>query len=191
MLNIHQLIEAIWLVIGIVWALGALRLKPGVTRVYSNNTRALEIGLMVCAGVLLFSQSPLAPLLDALFLVPSNFTRSTGVALTAAGACLAIVARLYLAGNWSAMAAVRQGHQIVRSGPYAWVRHPIYSGGLLAAVGTALAFGQVRDLLALPLLSWGFWLKSRSEEQLLLQELGDDYAAYRRLVPNAIVPFVL
>ena len=190
MLNVHQLIEAIWQVIGIVWLLGALRLKPSATVIYSH-TRALEIGLLVCAGMLLFSQSLSSPLLNAPFLVPSQFTYSLGVVLTAAGACLAIVARLYLAGNWSAMAAVRQGHEIVQSGPYAWVRHPIYSGGLLGAVGTAIAFGQVRDLLALPLVSLGFWLKSRSEEKLLLQELGADYAAYRRHVPSAIVPYLL
>ena len=190
MLNIHQLIDAIWLIIGIVWVLGTLRLKPGASVSYSN-TRVLEIGVLTCAGFLLFSGSPRSGILDAPFLVPGNFTSAAGVALTAAGACLAIVARVYLAGNWSAMAAVRQGHEIVQRGPYAWVRHPIYSGGLLAAVGTALAFGQVRDLLALPLLSWAFWLKSRSEEQLLLQELGADYAAYRRHVPSAIVPFVL
>ena len=187
MLNVHQLIVAIWQVIGIVWVLGALRLKPGAAVSYSN-IRALEIGVLVCAAMLLFSQSPRSPILNAPFLVPGIVTDTIGVALTIAGAAIAIVARLYLAGNWSAVAAVRQGHEIVQSGPYAWVRHPIYSGGLLAAVGTAIAFGQVRDLLALPLISFGFWLKSRSEEQLLLQELGADYAAYRRQVPSAIVP---
>jgi protein-S-isoprenylcysteine O-methyltransferase Ste14 len=189
MLSVHQWIEAIWLVIGIVWLLGALRLKPGASVIYSN-TRALEIGVLVCAAMLLFSQSPRAPILNAPFLVPGMVTGTIGVALTVAGAAIAIVARLYLAGNWSAMAAVRQGHEIVRSGPYAWVRHPIYSGALLAAVGTAIAFGQVRDLLALPLVAFGFWLKSRSEEQLLLQELGAGYAAYRRQVSSAILPLL-
>jgi protein-S-isoprenylcysteine O-methyltransferase Ste14 len=190
MFDVHQWIETTWLVIGVVWLLGALRLKPGATVIYSS-TRALEIGVLVCAAMLLFSRSPRSPILNTPFLVPGTLTDTLGVALTFAGAVIAIVARLYLAGNWSAMAAVRQGHEIVRNGPYAWVRHPIYSGALLAAVGTAIAFGQVRDLIALPLVSFGFWLKSRSEEQLLLQELGADYATYRREVPSAIVPFLL
>jgi protein-S-isoprenylcysteine O-methyltransferase Ste14 len=71
------------------------------------------------------------------------------------------------------------------------VRHPIYTGQLIAVTGTAIAFGEIRSLLALPLALAGFWLKVRSEERLLMSNFGDRYAAYRREVRGAIIPRVL
>lgn len=71
------------------------------------------------------------------------------------------------------------------------MRHPIYTGLLVSAIGTAFAFGQVRNLLALPLLLLGFWLKLQAEEGLLFQAFGDEYLAYRRSVKSTIIPFIL
>ena len=100
-------------------------------------------------------------------------------------------ARLYLGQNWSATATIKQDHELIRRGPYRLVRHPIYTGTLIAAAGTAIAFGELRDLLALPLVIVGFWLKARSEERLLMSNFGDRYAADRREVRGAIIPYLL
>jgi protein-S-isoprenylcysteine O-methyltransferase Ste14 len=80
---------------------------------------------------------------------------------------------------------------LIRSGPYAVVRHPIYTGMTLAVCGSALGFGELRHLIAVPILLTAFRLKQLSEEGLLLQSFGEKYRTYRCAVRWAIIPFVL
>lgn len=186
--NFREIIYLCWLAVGAVWLLTAFRLKP-VVATPRSGTRAWEILALLCAAQLLFSQRPHWAMLDARYLPVLAAPVAVGIALTAAGAAFAIAARLWLGRNWSASATFKEGHELVRSGPYRLVRHPIYTGGVVGALGTALAFGEVRDLLALPLIVLGFWLKARSEEELLMKGFGERYGAYRRAVRGAIIPF--
>ena len=78
----------------------------------------------------------------------------------------------------------------MQKGPYAVVRHPIYSGGLLAMLGSALAFGEVRGLVALGLAFTGWWFKSRLEEEFMERQFGAQYVAYKQRV-KALIPLVL
>jgi protein-S-isoprenylcysteine O-methyltransferase len=188
--NVHEVIQTIWLVLGGVWLLTAFRLKPNVKETDSGS-RLLELLILTCAAILMFTAIPRIALLDARYLPDSAATAVVGLGVAAFGAAIAIVARMYLGQNWSAAATIKQGHELVRRGPYRLVRHPIYTGMTVALVGTAVAFGQVRDLLALPLVLAGFWLKAESEERLLLGAFGEHYMAYRRQVPGAILPYVL
>ena len=102
------------------------------------------------------------------------------MALVALGLGYAAQARRHLGANWSATVTLKQGHSLIRSGPYRHVRHPIYTGRLLAFAGSALALAQWRGLLALLLVTGSLWLKLRREERWLLQHFGDDYAEYRK-----------
>jgi protein-S-isoprenylcysteine O-methyltransferase Ste14 len=188
--DIRQWIVWIWAAVGIVWLLTALRLKP-VARAQSAIGRALDIAVMILAAVLLFYEWPPTPLLNQRILPGTAALALAGLAVTAAGAVVAIVARAYLGTNWSGRPSIKQGHELIRKGPYALVRHPIYSGLLLAAAGTAIAFGQIRSLLALPVALLGFWMKIREEERLLSEALGVQYSAYRRAVKSALIPFIL
>ena len=70
--------------------------------------------------------------------------------------------------------SVKVGHEI-RTGPYAWVRHPIYSGLLVGLFGTALARARPIGFLAIALFATGFWIKSHMEEEFMHQTFGDDY----------------
>lgn len=188
--NARAIIMALWLAVGVVWLLTAFRLKP-IVRMSGSAARMWELLILTCAAEMLFSESPHIAQLDARYLPALPGLLGLGVALTAVGAAFTIVARLYLGQNWSATATIKQDHELIRTGPYGLVRHPIYTGSLIAAIGTAIAFGELRDLLALPLVVAGFWLKARSEERLLMSNFGDRYAAYRREVRGAIVPHVL
>jgi protein-S-isoprenylcysteine O-methyltransferase Ste14 len=183
-------IKSIWATIGVVWLVTALRLKP-VARTQHIASRILHVLLLVPAAYLLFSTGASAPWLDARVLAGSAFTVAAGISLTMMGAAIAIAARLYLGANWSGRPTIKEGHELIRGGPYALVRHPIYTGLLVAALGTAVAFGQVRDLVAVPLVLIAFWLKLRAEERLLLQAFPDEYPAYQRTVKSAIIPFIL
>jgi protein-S-isoprenylcysteine O-methyltransferase Ste14 len=112
-----------------------------------------------------------------------------GLFMVAAGLGFAVWARVYLGRNWSATVTVKQDHELIRSGPYAWVRHPIYTGLLLALLGTAVAMGEWRGLLAFAAFTVGFLFKIAAEERFMSETFGDAYARYREEVP-ALVPFV-
>jgi protein-S-isoprenylcysteine O-methyltransferase Ste14 len=106
-------------------------------------------------------------------LPPQLWITNLGIAITAAGLLFAIWARAYLGGNWSGTVTVKVGHQLIRTGPYRWVRHPIYSGMILAMIGTALSLGQLRGLTAVVLLWIGFTIKSRIEERFMTATFTD------------------
>jgi protein-S-isoprenylcysteine O-methyltransferase Ste14 len=95
-----------------------------------------------------------------------------------------------LRANWSATVTVKQQHELIRSGPYAIVRHPIYSGILLAFIGSALARGQWRGVLALAIVIVALWRKMRLEERWMSETFGDEYQRYRARTA-ALIPFLL
>lgn len=189
-LNIRFWIELIWLSVCIVWAIGALRLKP-IARSQSAASRLGEIIPLVLAGWLLFGAQRGPAIINIRILPGNSAVQFTGLFLTLAGGAIAIFARIFLGANWSGKASIKQGHELILAGPYSIVRHPIYSGLLLAVVGTAIAFGELRHLLAIPLTFVGWWLKIRQEEELLSREFAEQYAAYRQRVKGAIIPRIL
>jgi protein-S-isoprenylcysteine O-methyltransferase Ste14 len=111
------------------------------------------------------------------------------VALIALGFAFAWWARVHLGPLWSGTVTKKPDHRVVDSGPYAIVRHPIYTGLLLAVIATAAAKGTILALAGAVVITVGLWMKAKLEEGWLRQELGADaYDAYRRRVPM-LVPF--
>jgi protein-S-isoprenylcysteine O-methyltransferase Ste14 len=105
-------------------------------------------------------------------------------AATLAGLVFTWWARIHLGRLWSGAITRKQGHRIVDSGPYALVRHPIYTGVIAAIVASALAQATLTALGGAALIALSFWVKARAEERFLSAELGAEaYAAYRRRVP--------
>ncbi len=98
-------------------------------------------------------------------------------------------ARLHLGRNWSGTVTIKDGHELITSGPYALVRHPIYTGLLLAMLGSALALGDWRGVAAFALAAGALWRKLRVEESWMQQQFGDAYQAYSQRVA-ALIPFV-
>ena len=110
-------------------------------------------------------------------------------ALVGVGVAIAWWARLHLGRMWSGRITRKADHKVVESGPYAWVRHPIYTGLLLSLLATAVAKGTILGVAGFVILLIGIWLKARLEERWLTQELGEDaYGSYRRRVPM-LLPF--
>jgi protein-S-isoprenylcysteine O-methyltransferase Ste14 len=104
--------------------------------------------------------------------------------LTLPGFAFAWWARIHLGRLWSGSVARKAGQRIVDTGPYAIVRHPIYSGLILATLVSAVAVGTIVSLLGVAAMIVGFWLKARLEERFLVQQLGPQtYGAYCRDVP--------
>jgi protein-S-isoprenylcysteine O-methyltransferase Ste14 len=112
-----------------------------------------------------------------------------GVAICAAGVALVIASRRTLGRNWSDLVVLKRNHELIQSGPYRWIRHPLYSGMLLAILGSAITVNFRLAYIAVPIVWLGFWLKARREEALLEQQF-PEYRHYRQRV-KAFIPSVL
>jgi protein-S-isoprenylcysteine O-methyltransferase Ste14 len=176
--SIH-LAAALWLLFALYWLVSSFGRKPATRR--QSVLGMFVYRLFGVAGFLLLYASD--PRLGALLhrFVPSyGWLSPLGVLLTAAGLAFAIWARVHIGAQWSADVEIREDHKLIATGPYARIRHPIYTGILLAMLGTALIVGEYRGLLGVLVCAIGFWIKGRMEERLLEQEFGAEYAAYRR-----------
>ncbi|MGA3398485.1 MAG: isoprenylcysteine carboxylmethyltransferase family protein [Acetobacteraceae bacterium] len=184
------LIPAIWSAWGLYWCIAALTAKP-VRRRESMASRLSHYIPLLLAILLLVSPRFAGTMLDARFLPWSALLFWTGTAVLLAGLFFSVAARRHLGGNWSGSVTLKQGHTLTRSGPYRFVRHPIYTGLLLAIFGSGvIALGEWRGLLALALVTAACLRKVQIEERFLLEQFGDAYARYRQEVA-ALVPGVL
>ena len=117
---------------------------------------------------------------SAVPVVVQTFGEWLGVLLTATGIAVAFWARWHLGTNWSGVITLKEGHELIRTGPYSSIRHPIYTGILLALLGTAITFGEVRALLAVAIAWLSFYVKARREESFLSQEFGPGFAEHKQ-----------
>jgi protein-S-isoprenylcysteine O-methyltransferase Ste14 len=179
-------ITALWLVWLIYWCVAAIGAKR--TRRHESATSLLSHMLPLAIGVgLLISPHFVDGWLAARFLPRGIVWFWIGFVLTAIGLAFSIAARVWLGGNWSGAVTLKQDHVLIHSGPYRWVRHPIYTGMLLALLGSVIALGEWRGLAGLALVTVAFLRKIGIEEQFLTQQFGDAYARYQSEVP-ALIP---
>ena len=113
-----------------------------------------------------------------------------GLAIEAAGVALAIWARRHLGRNWSGRIAIKEGHELVRSGPYEFLRHPIYTAILAMYAGIAVVTGEWLGVIGFVMVLLAYWRKIRLEEAALDKAFGPAYDSYRRDT-WALVPWVL
>jgi protein-S-isoprenylcysteine O-methyltransferase Ste14 len=181
--------EYLWGAFFLLWMLAALRTKK--TQQRENVASWLSYGVITTLGFALMFGGDVgavgAGALDVRWLPQFDAAEMAGIAIIMAGLGFAVWARLHLKANWSGMVTVKQDHQLIRSGPYRWVRHPIYSGMILAMAGTAVENGRLRGILAVLLVFFGFWIKSRREEQFMRQTFGEQYEVYRQST-GALLP---
>lgn len=111
-----------------------------------------------------------------------------GDLLTACGLIFAIWARLHLGKYWSGVISLKENHRVIRTGPYELVRHPIYTGLILAAAGSAITNSTVDGFIGLVLIIAACFYKAKREESLLTAQLGDEYRQFKNQVPF-LVPY--
>ena len=181
-------LETIWIVWLISWVAASFWSNRARTRAATLETWRYRAA-MIAGGILLVPVT--GPLLEEKPIWEIN--RAGMYALAAvmlAGLALTWWARIYLGPLWSSTITRKEDHRIIDTGPYAFVRHPIYSGLMIALVATAAAEGTLTALFGAALIILGVWLKARTEERFLLAELGPDiYGAYCRRVPM-LIPFL-
>ena len=183
------LFPALWLALIVFWFAMA-RGGKAVAERESLFSRFSHYAPLVVAVYLLVAPRVPVPVLDDRFAPLSLELVQLGAALTFAGIAFAIWARIWIAGNWSSDVTIKSGHELIVDGPYGFVRHPIYSGVLLALIGTALAVGEWRAALAVVLAGVAWWRKLTIEEGVMRRQFGDAYDRYAART-RALIPFVL
>jgi protein-S-isoprenylcysteine O-methyltransferase Ste14 len=189
MMDVHEGIRLAWTALGLLW-LGAAFSARRPVRLEPANTRIGHMVTFAAAFALLFWRAVRIPPLNLQILPPNWPAEAAGFVLTIAGITVATWARFYLGGNWSSVVAIKEGHTLVRSGPYRLVRHPIYAGLLLAMLGTAIVEAEMGAFLGVVIAFAGWLAKARLEDSFLLEQFGDVFLEYRRRA-KAIIPFVL
>ena len=194
MLAIPRLVTWIWAAFFLCWLVLALFNKKA-SRSVPWRRRTWVVRLAILVAVIVFTwfrrhggSGSTASIGRSLSLHPGIAEQWLGVGLVLIGFGFALWARVHLGRNWGIPMSLRQGHELVTSGPYAHVRHPIYSGIMLAAIGSVLAVGLI--WLALLVLSFIYFLVSaRTEENMMLAQFPDAYPAYRRRT-KMLIPLV-
>jgi protein-S-isoprenylcysteine O-methyltransferase Ste14 len=180
------LIQSIWWAWALYWWVSGLSASKA-KRVQGSGARTLYLLEMVFAAGLLALPWSALPWLSRIVVPHTETMFFTGASLVALGLGFAVWARIHLGQHWSGNVTLKEGHRLIRSGPYALARHPIYTGLLLAFLGSALALDEVRGYLGFLIAVEANVRKFKLEERWLTEEFGDEYSRYRREV-KAIVP---
>jgi len=187
-IDVESAIGYTWYALALVWLVGLAFTKRTV-RSQSTGTRLFHLALAALGFALLSKRAFTQGWLGMRF-VPNEYSIAfTGFVLTVAGCLFAIWARMTLGRNWSGRATVKADHQLVTSGPYAVARHPIYTGLMVAVVGTALAIGEWHGILAVVVILLALMIKMSQEERLMMQAFPGAYPVYRQRV-KALIPGV-
>jgi len=184
-----QIIVIFWLVFVLYWFLSALKAKKSIRNRGYWRIAWISRLLMVVMVILILQFQPVRQFFDS----PSAAVFGTtlnllGLLICATGLALAVWARIYLGRNWGMPMRVRQEPELVTGGPYHFIRHPIYSGILLAALGSALA-SSVVWLLVCVIFAVYFVFSAHVEEKLMLSQFPNQYPAYVKKTKR-LIPFV-
>jgi protein-S-isoprenylcysteine O-methyltransferase Ste14 len=169
----------LWVLFGVYWLVAALKRKETKKR-ESSGQRLAYVAPLILAFILLAEPWMSRGWMGTRLFPFSGTAAWIGLALVAGGVALAFWARWHLGANWSGSVTLKEGHELIRTGPYRVIRHPIYTAILVAIAGSAVQLGEVRGALAL-LVAWGsFYVKARREEDFLKEEFGEGFEAHAR-----------
>lgn len=181
-MNQEQLVRILqwaWIVFGLYWLMAARRVKAART-VESPAYRVFRLLLLIITFTLLFAKWTAVGFLGRPFLPRRQPLAYVGLVSALAGLAIAVWARLSLGQYWSDKIVLKVDHRLVRSGPYARLRHPIYSGVLLGVAGSALLVGEWRGALAFLLLLTSYVVKARREDKILAEAFPKEFGDHKK-----------
>ncbi|HEY2472284.1 MAG TPA: isoprenylcysteine carboxylmethyltransferase family protein [Terracidiphilus sp.] len=179
---------ALWITFLIYWQIRAFNTKS-TQRLESATSRILRaLTFVVAISLLCTTRIPLRWLYLRLW-QPGLFSFWLGATITVAGLLFAVWAREHLGRNWSRSVTIKQDHELITTGPYALLRHPIYTGILAGFLGLAIAISEVRGFVVFVLIFIVFWFKLSMEEQWMRSQFGESYSTYVHRTA-ALVPYL-
>jgi len=184
----EQFITLCWAIFLIYFAASAFRVKRTVER-QNGLLRVLLLAALIVVIILLKRGTALSEYAGEVLWRQTLAVRIIADLITLIGLITMLWARVVLGGNWSANVTFKENHELIERGPYAFVRHPIYSGLLLMSIGTAIMYGRVGGFIVFIIFFMSLWLKSHQEERLLTRHFPDAYPDYKARV-KALIPYV-
>jgi len=181
------LILGCWLIFAVYWFVSSFAAKP--TAEHKSFGSSLPYRILFGLGFVLIIRSDLFPSLNRQLTPHNTATGVLAVAVCLLGLAICLWSRWTLAGNWSSDVRFKQDHQLIKTGPYRFVRHPIYTGFLLMCVAPAIQWGSLHCWVGFALVAASLWIKLKQEESLMLRYF-PEYADYRKEV-KALVPFLI
>jgi protein-S-isoprenylcysteine O-methyltransferase Ste14 len=164
----------LWISFTIYWLVSALKRKKTKQRESISHRLTYILPIVVVFWVLYNPRFALEWV--GTYFVPHTLeVQWAGVAVMAFGLGIACWARVHLGTNWSGTVTLKEGHELIRTGPYRNIRHPIYTGILIGFLGFAVIGGQVRGLIGMAVVWLSFYIKARREEKFLAQEFGPKF----------------
>jgi protein-S-isoprenylcysteine O-methyltransferase Ste14 len=187
MMNVYVKITFVcWLILYVYWVAMVIGNKKTARR-QSYVKRSIVSCVLLSSFMLLYAPGWSNSWLGAPLAPESPLIAGAGVVICALGLLFAVWARRTLGANWSGTVAIKENHELIVTGPYALVRHPIYTGFPLGFLGAGLALGEVRGVAAFILGLAAFAVKIQEEERFMRAQFPETYPAYaarvRRLVP--------
>src|SRR5260370_24816014 len=168
-----------WMLLAIVWLVMAFAIKRAKRR-ESIAERLQYTAILVIGFWLLFGQARNIAWVHSGLLHNVPAVWWSGLLLTGIGIAIAVFARISLGSNWSGTVTLKEDHELIRKGLYSRIRHPIYTGILLGALGSGMIHGELRDLLGFLILLSSFFIKAKREESFLFQEFGTTFTEHQR-----------
>ena len=165
-----------WTAFGFYWGAPSRISRSGEFKWY----RPLRILILASVFALLFWKATAIGILGKRFVPDLLILGLLGFVAAVTGMSLAVWSRIALGRYWSDKVILQTGHQLIRTGPYSYMRHPLYSGVLLAVLGTALVLGEGRGLLAFAIPLVNYAIKARWEERILAERFGPDFDTHLR-----------
>jgi protein-S-isoprenylcysteine O-methyltransferase Ste14 len=186
------IVFACWWAFVLFWLAMAWRTKRNDYRQPIGQRLAYTLPILIGAWMVFGFNDRLAPLspLGRRFVPIQPFIGWGAAAIAVAGVALAIWARVTLGRNWSARVTVKEDHALVTSGPYALIRHPIYTALIMLFLAVFLLFGTIGGALGIVLVIASCWIKLRQEEALMTGQFPEAYPAYMGRTAR-LVPFIV
>ena len=183
--NFLQLSSWAWLLMMLYWLYAGMKTKMTI-RKQNNFSRLSHLFLVISAFALIYEERSAVGFLKQRLFPENDYIKILGLLINLAGIIFAIRARTWLGTNWSATVTVKKDHDLIRSGPYAITRHPIYTGMLFGIVGAAFIVGEIRGFLAVGLFLIAMEIKMATEEKFMksvFPSYGDYMKRTKKLIP--------
>ena len=182
----RALLGILWLFWLVYWLAAAQRTAANKRMETLLEGASYRIPLAIGVFLMVFWRIPLFLRIPALG-TQSPLAAGTGLAFTVAGLCFAVWGRMHLGKYWSGRITLKENHRVIQTGPYAWVRHPIHSGLILALFGTAITLGTISAFAGFAFMLRSLVRKLKIEETWLRYQFGAEYEAYQNRV-KALIP---
>lgn len=182
-----ELTSYCWIIMFLYWLYAAIQTKMTVKK-ERGITRIIYLILVMTAFWLVYGRYFNTGFLSRKIFSPTVYTEYAGLILCVLSIFFAILARWWLGSNWSGTVTVKKDHELIKSGPYAVTRHPIYTGIFLGLTGAAIIQAEIRDAIALLFLFAGLHMKMSKEEKFM----NDTFPSYKQYAQKTkrLIPFI-